>query len=143
MKIRQKAAFTRDVTDKKGPLADPLDVIAMPTKPALKKNHRTTVKHTKNHLNGNDLVTEDLPVMVYYDWCKGCGICVAFCPKAVLEFSDELGKPVVARPEDCIQCGMCELRCPDFAITRTRRPERNGEENGNGNGNGEENSEEK
>jgi len=48
-------------------------------------------------------------------WCKGCGICVAFCPKNVLELDAE-EKVVAARPEDCICCLMCELRCPDLAI---------------------------
>ena len=47
--------------------------------------------------------------------CKGCGICVEFCPKKVLEL-DKLGKICVAHPEDCIACGQCELRCPDYAI---------------------------
>ncbi|SHK84121.1 2-oxoglutarate ferredoxin oxidoreductase subunit delta [Selenomonas ruminantium] len=47
--------------------------------------------------------------------CKGCGICAAFCPKSVLGI-DELGKVVVAHPEDCIGCGQCELRCPDYAV---------------------------
>ncbi len=49
------------------------------------------------------------------DWCKGCGICVHFCPKHVLELDSE-GKAVAARPEDCIACALCELRCPDLAI---------------------------
>lgn len=48
-------------------------------------------------------------------WCKACGICVKFCPKDVLE-KDEEGKPVFAHPDKCIVCGLCELRCPDFAI---------------------------
>jgi len=52
---------------------------------------------------------------VNLDWCKGCGICVAFCPKKVYDRMPD-GKPKVARPEDCIQCMLCELRCPDFAI---------------------------
>lgn len=47
--------------------------------------------------------------------CKGCGICVEFCPKQVLEL-DALGKVFVARGEACIACGQCELRCPDYAI---------------------------
>ena len=48
-------------------------------------------------------------------WCKGCEICVAFWPKDCLEMAG--GKCRVARPEDCIKCMLCELRCPDFAIT--------------------------
>ena len=49
------------------------------------------------------------------EWCKGCGICVAFCPKQVLELDDK-DKAVAVRLEDCIACRFCELRCPDLAI---------------------------
>lgn len=59
-----------------------------------------------------DKVTEK--VIVNKDWCKGCGICVAFCPASVLELKD--GKVEIVNMEACIQCGLCELRCPDFAI---------------------------
>jgi 2-oxoglutarate ferredoxin oxidoreductase subunit delta len=41
---------------------------------------------------------------------------VALCPKQVLEL-DEQEKSTPVRPEDCICCRMCELRCPDLAIT--------------------------
>jgi 2-oxoglutarate ferredoxin oxidoreductase subunit delta len=47
-------------------------------------------------------------------WCKGCGICVAYCPKQVLVLKD--GKVFPERRELCIGCRMCEFRCPDFAI---------------------------
>jgi 2-oxoglutarate ferredoxin oxidoreductase subunit delta len=49
------------------------------------------------------------------DWCKGCGICVAFCPKTVLDL-DGRDKAFAARKEDCICCRLCEIRCPDLAI---------------------------
>ncbi len=49
------------------------------------------------------------------EWCKGCGICVHFCPKDVLEL-DESNKAVMVRPDDCISCRLCEQRCPDLAI---------------------------
>jgi 2-oxoglutarate ferredoxin oxidoreductase subunit delta len=54
-------------------------------------------------------------IRVKLEWCKGCEICVTFCPKDVLVM--EGGKVKVARLEDCIKCMLCELRCPDFAIT--------------------------
>ena len=47
-------------------------------------------------------------------WCKGCGICAAFCPKQALEIRRE--KVALKAPEQCILCGMCEQRCPDYAI---------------------------
>ncbi len=46
--------------------------------------------------------------------CKGCSVCVEFCPKKVLEIDMFVVKAV--RPEDCIKCMQCELLCPDFAI---------------------------
>ncbi len=49
------------------------------------------------------------------EWCKGCGICVYFCPKKVLELDDK-EKVAAARPEDCICCRQCEILCPDLAI---------------------------
>ena len=49
------------------------------------------------------------------NWCKGCDICVYFCPKNVLK-PDENEKVFAANPDDCICCKECELRCPDFAI---------------------------
>ena len=53
--------------------------------------------------------------LINREWCKGCGICVHFCPKAVLELDDQ-DKVIAARPEDCICCKLCELRGPDLAI---------------------------
>jgi len=60
-------------------------------------------------------------VVVIWDRCKGCGLCIEFCPRGVLEFSKEFNErgvhpPEVARPEECIGCGVCQDICPDLAI---------------------------
>ena len=47
-------------------------------------------------------------------WCKGCEICVEFCPTKVLAMKDF--KACVINFDACIACKQCELRCPDFAI---------------------------
>jgi len=54
-------------------------------------------------------------ISVRRGWCKSCGICIEFCPKNVL-VSDDQGKPIPENIDACINCSLCELRCPDFAI---------------------------
>ncbi len=55
-------------------------------------------------------------INVYRRWCKSCNICVEFCPPHCLEMGSD-GYPFLARPDKCIDCGWCEIRCPDYAIT--------------------------
>ena len=54
-------------------------------------------------------------IQVKVSWCKGCGLCVEYCNRGVLEMRD--GLPVVLQAEKCSRCLMCEVICPDFAIT--------------------------
>ena len=61
-------------------------------------------------------------ITVFTGWCKQCGICVAFCPQQVLAM-DENRRVFARHPEKCIACHMCELRCPDFAITVKEPPQ--------------------
>jgi 2-oxoglutarate ferredoxin oxidoreductase subunit delta len=49
-------------------------------------------------------------------WCKGCGICMALCPKGILVPEGLDQKASVTDPDLCINCKMCEVHCPDFAI---------------------------
>lgn len=64
-------------------------------------------------------------VHVFEAWCKRCNICISFCPTGAL-VADKDGLPVLI-PDKCTQCRLCELRCPDFAITV--RPKEKKEEN--------------
>lgn len=54
--------------------------------------------------------------------CKGCALCVATCPKKVLELdmatlnSKGYNPAQVAHQENCIACAMCAIICPDSAI---------------------------
>jgi 2-oxoglutarate ferredoxin oxidoreductase subunit delta len=54
--------------------------------------------------------------------CKGCHICIDQCSQDVLELSRLRSSkgylmPVVIRIEDCSACMLCEMICPDMAIT--------------------------
>jgi len=63
-------------------------------------------------------------VSFYHDWCKSCGICMAFCPQKIIG-TDSKGRPVIEDADRCVGCRFCEIHCPDFAITVSdRKPKR-------------------
>ena len=56
------------------------------------------------------------------DLCKGCGLCVEFCPKKIVAIrNDVINKnghhPAgVTDQSACIGCASCATMCPDCAI---------------------------
>ncbi len=64
--------------------------------------------------------------------CKGCGFCVEYCPRDVLELSDEFNAkgyhpPHVVNEDECCYCQLCEAICPEFALFVTKKKEETGE----------------
>ena len=59
-------------------------------------------------------------VFIYRKWCKGCHICVTFCPTGVLEMDATGDHPFVAHAEKCTACHFCDTHCPDLAIVVQR-----------------------
>jgi 2-oxoglutarate ferredoxin oxidoreductase subunit delta len=55
-------------------------------------------------------------VTLYATWCKGCYICVEFCPTKVLAIDPNGNRPIVVLPEKCTACHFCDTHCPDLAI---------------------------
>jgi 2-oxoglutarate ferredoxin oxidoreductase subunit delta len=55
--------------------------------------------------------------------CKGCRLCIEFCPKNVLQESEKTNEKGYHYPEvrpsehdQCVNCEFCTLICPEFAI---------------------------
>ena len=60
-------------------------------------------------------------VYVIDDYCKGCGLCVEFCPTKALVLAERFNPKGYHPPElialdKCSGCDLCGMYCPEFAI---------------------------
>jgi 2-oxoglutarate ferredoxin oxidoreductase subunit delta len=79
------------------------------------------MKYWRKPLDINRVKIPTGELHILWERCKGCGYCVEFCPKDVLELSAEFNSkgyhpPIVKNGSTCVHCQLCEVLCPEFAI---------------------------
>lgn len=60
-------------------------------------------------------------VIIIEERCKGCELCVEYCPRGVLQMSSSFNVkgyhyPEVTGQSECVNCRFCEAICPEFSI---------------------------
>ena len=59
-------------------------------------------------------------IIIDTERCKGCGLCVAVCPKNNIHISEESNKsgyfPAQCGDGNCTGCAMCAIICPEAVI---------------------------
>ena len=60
-------------------------------------------------------------IVIDRELCKGCELCIAFCPKKLIAPADSLNAagylPASFKDsEECTGCASCALVCPEVAI---------------------------
>ena len=80
------------------------------------------MKYWRKSLDQDRIKLGRYRIRVLKDRCKGCRFCVELCPRQVLHESTELnskGYHLVYADSDnaCLNCGLCELICPEFAVS--------------------------
>ena len=79
------------------------------------------MKSWRAPLDQAEKATRPIRVQISKERCKGCGYCAEFCPRGVIEMSEELNHKgytlaVVTDVSKCLGCGLCEALCPEFGI---------------------------
>jgi 2-oxoglutarate ferredoxin oxidoreductase subunit delta len=86
-----------------------------------------TKKLWRKPLDTEKIKLPEAEICIIKDRCKGCGYCIQFCPREVLEESKEINArgvhpPRVKDSSKCALCGFCTAICPDFAIFVVEKP---------------------
>jgi 2-oxoglutarate ferredoxin oxidoreductase subunit delta len=60
-------------------------------------------------------------ITISREYCKGCEICISFCPKKTIALSSEMNSngyltAVSEKGDECTGCAICAVVCPEAAI---------------------------
>jgi len=61
-------------------------------------------------------------IFIDSEQCDGCELCLSFCPKNIIEISEDkfnsrmLHYAIVVKPEECAGCRQCERLCPTVSL---------------------------
>lgn len=69
-------------------------------------------------------------IEIIKDRCKGCGLCILWCPFKHISFSSDSNKKGVKyakanKDNLCNGCGICYMVCPDYCVTVCQINEKN------------------
>jgi len=61
-------------------------------------------------------------IVIDDQFCKGCNLCIEVCPRKVFAKSGKRNRSGYSMPQaadmgKCSVCFLCEMTCPDLAIT--------------------------
>ena len=79
------------------------------------------MRYWRDPLDAGQIEVPRGDVHILADRCKGCAFCVEYCPRQVLEMSQDFNRkgyhpPEIVDSRACVNCGLCEMICPEFAI---------------------------
>ncbi len=79
------------------------------------------MQYWRTPLDAAQMSSSQGTVFIIADRCKGCAFCVEYCPLDVLAMSDRFNRkgyhpPEVVKSGECVNCNLCEMICPEFAI---------------------------
>ncbi|MDG5787635.1 ferredoxin family protein [Evansella sp. AB-P1] len=63
-----------------------------------------------------------MKVVFNENYCKGCSLCIAFCPQEIISLAKRINnkgyRPAEVKDQNkCTSCTACAVMCPDNVIT--------------------------